>query len=144
MGKRLPIIKAGPKFSIISLPMWVMWLMSVVQTHNYQAKILSSVPFDKKNPQHKIREKDRSKRSSRKEKSHRRKNAKAKEKSASKKRKKLPQHPATSSHEAFADSDSSQPTSTEVIHNEGKEGHKTVNLHTPTSKEPSSMGGKTT
>ena len=62
-GKHLPTIKPGPKFSATTLPMWVMWLMSVSRIHNFQTKILSSVPFDKNNPKHKIKMKDREARS---------------------------------------------------------------------------------
>ena len=132
MARRLPAVKPGPKFSGIILPIWVILFMTVARTHNFQTKIMSSVPFDKTNPKHKIRVKDRADRTSRKEKARRRKNSKAKRKSASKKLNKLDEHPMTSS---FADSDSSQPTSTEVIHTEvihteGKEGHNTVKVPT--------------
>ena len=58
MGARVPSFKAGPKFSPTTLTLWVIWLMGVCRVCNYQIKILSSVPFDKKNPQHKIRMKE--------------------------------------------------------------------------------------
>ena len=92
MSVRVPSSKAGPKFSPTTLALWVIWLIGVCRVCNYQTKILSSVPFDKKNPKHKIRMKDREARSSRKEKSRHRKKAKDKGKS---------QHSVTLSLETF-------------------------------------------